>query len=164
MSKDLNERTNAENEKNAAGTGNAGKEKYEVRGREIVGRTHAAHETRHLARKMKAVREGEFSEKEISDLSKKIAAERKSLIEKYEDCCSFLGIQQVTFQQDTPDVTVDEAKKFVYLDNLEPQDLLFVSKLGDTSSVWNTGTSGRTSAHRNNASAGLHQSAHLGVR
>ena len=137
MSKDLNERTNAENEKNAAGTGNAGKEKYEVRGREIVGRTHAAHETRHLARKMKAVREGEFSEKEISDLSKKIAAERKSLIEKYEDCCSFLGIQQVTFQQDTPDVTVDEAKKFVYLDNLE---------------------------HRNNASAGLHQSAHLGVR
>ena len=129
MSKDLNERTNAENEKNAAGTGNAGKEKYEVRGREIVGRTHAAHETRHLARKMKAVREGEFSEKEISDISKKIAAERKSLIEKYEDCCSFLGIQQVTFQQDTPDVTVDEAKKFVYLDNLEPQDLLFVSKL-----------------------------------
>ena len=79
MSKDLNERTNAENEKNAAGTGNAGKEKYEVRGREIVGRTHAAHETRHLARKMKAVREGKVSEKEISDLSKKSQRKEKAL-------------------------------------------------------------------------------------
>ena len=70
MSKDLNERTNAENEKNAAGTGNAGKEKYEVRGREIVGRTHAAHETRHLARKMKSLIYQKKSQRKEKALSK----------------------------------------------------------------------------------------------
>lgn len=96
--------------------------------REAIGTTHAAHEMRHLSRKMKAVREGKLSKEEIFALSEKIKAERISLIEDYEDCSSFLEIQQ-TFQQEIPEVTVDEAKKFEYMDNMEPQDLLFVSKL-----------------------------------
>lgn len=95
---------------------------------EIVGSTHAAHETRHLARKMQEVRDGSKCKEDIQKLIQKIEDERKKLSEKYEDCCSYLRIQD-DLELDIPELSVTEAEKHKYIDGLEPMDFLFISKL-----------------------------------
>lgn len=95
---------------------------------EIVGSTHAAHETRHIARKMQEVRNGSKSKEEIQSLILKIEDERKKLSDKYEDCCSYLGIQN-DLELDIPELSSEEAEKYKYIDGLEPMDFLFISKL-----------------------------------
>lgn len=95
---------------------------------EIVGSTHAAHEMRHLARKMQEVRDGIKCTEDIRQLILKIKDEREKLSEKYEDCCSYLNMQN-DLEMDIPELSVTEAEKHKYLDGLEPMDFLFISKL-----------------------------------
>ena len=95
---------------------------------QMVGSTHAAHETRHLARKMQEVRNGKKTKSEISDLISKIEEERKKLSERYGDCSSYLEIQS-DLQMDIPELTAAEAKKHTYVDGLETMDFLFIQKL-----------------------------------
>lgn len=95
---------------------------------QIVGNTHAAHETRHLARKMQEIREKGWSKKDIKKLIQKIEDERNKLSEKYEDCCSYLNIEN-NLDMNVPKFSAGEAKKHQYLDGLEPMDFLFISKL-----------------------------------
>ena len=99
-----------------------------IMSKQIVGATHTAHETRHLPRKMELVRQGKLKPEELESLLQKISDERESLIEKYEDCCSELRIEP-NMQQEVHRLTVEEAKKFEYIEGLEPQDFLFISKL-----------------------------------
>lgn len=93
-----------------------------------IGNTHAAHETRHLARKMQAVRNGELSVNELEEYKSKLENERESLITRVKDCWSHLGGTR-TFDFEIPVLTKEEAGKYKYLVALEPSDFLSASKL-----------------------------------
>lgn len=94
----------------------------------IIGSTHAAHETRHLSRKIAGLRLGKMSQEEIKELLLKVKSERKELIEKYEDCCSYLDVPaEAEFQ--IPELSKETAKMYTYIDGLVPTDFLFISKL-----------------------------------
>lgn len=95
---------------------------------EIVGNTHAAHEVRHLARKMQEVRNGCKNAKNVQEFILKVEDERKKLSEKYEDCCLYLSMQN-DLELDVPKLSISEAEKHKYLEGLEPMDFLFISKL-----------------------------------
>ena len=101
-----------------------------------LGDTHAAHETRHLARKMQNVREGKLNQAEREKLFFKLIAERVLLIDKYEDCCCELGIK-ANIQKECPKLTVEEAEKHKYVEGLEPSDFAFISKF-ETSVTYGT--------------------------
>lgn len=95
---------------------------------EKLGSTHAAHEMRHLARKMQEVRNESKCTEDIQKLIQKIENERKELSEKYEDCCSYLKMKN-DLELNIPELSIEEAEKYNYLEGLDPMDFLFISKL-----------------------------------
>lgn len=93
-----------------------------------LGSTHTAHETRHLARKMKAVRNGEIQGAEIISYLDKLVKERDILMSKLDDCCSYAVIQNPADSR-IPVLTKEEAGKLEYLSDMVPTDFLPISKL-----------------------------------
>lgn len=96
-----------------------------------VGATHAAHEARHLSRKMKEVREGKKTKAEIEEYLKKVEAEREVLITRFKDCWSFVEDreQRVLQYKEIPVLTKEEAKKRVYLAGYEISDFAYCSRV-----------------------------------
>lgn len=97
----------------------------------IVGATHAAHEARHLSRKMKEVREGNKTKAEIKEYLKKVEAEREVLITRFKDCWAFLGDREkrVLQYEEIPVLTKEEAKKRVYLSGYETSDFVYCNRV-----------------------------------
>lgn len=93
-----------------------------------IGNTHAAHESRHVARKMELVRKGQITGEKLADYESKLENERESLITRLKDCWSYLNESRI-FDFGIPKLTKEQARKYQYQVGLEPEDFIGVSKL-----------------------------------
>ena len=95
-----------------------------------IGTTHAAHEARHVARKMNMVRNGEMTQAQMQDYIEKLKAEREVLIGRFKDCWSYIGDRQSrVLSYDIPQLPVEEAAKHVYLAGYEPDDFDYAKRV-----------------------------------
>lgn len=113
-----------------------------------IGNTHAAHETRHLARKMQLVRTGKMNEEELKAYRAKLVCERESLITRLKDSWSHLDGGRV-FSFKIPTLTPEAAENYVYPEGLEPMDFLSSTKL---EMHYQYGTPAPTNEHLHTAS------------
>ena len=98
---------------------------------QIVGTTHAAHEARHLARKMQDVRDGKKCLKDIEDYLAKVKEEREVLISRFKDCWAYIGTREsgVLKYKEIPVLTKEEAKKHIYLTGYEICDFDYAKRV-----------------------------------
>lgn len=81
-------------------------------------------QTRHLAAKIQKVRDGNYSHKEIIRYLEKLTIERKYFIDQFKIFCLYLNKDDSFLKDEIPILTVEEAKKHVYLRGYVVSDFL----------------------------------------